>query len=250
MADNKRGFKVWTSILSDDDFDTHTTGVLESIGRFTLLGAYVAAHGIKGEAIIREARLLAMMRVQSIDDLRKELPFKNVALRRCESDNGKISVSMRNWLKYQEDSNVYQRVKDWRKRQKCNGTRGEEKRGEDNRREEKKKQQQIAPSATRPEPAPFIPSCARTRQAEDALAGCKKVSLYEKSVIESWNTAYPDVDLAGEILKCEAWAQSKGITRSPKGWQRTLNLWLSKEQDGSKGSTSKSDNLHHESEYA
>lgn len=50
-----------------------------------------------------------------------------------------------------------------------------------------------------------------------------------------WSQAYPDVDVGGEILKCDAWGESNAVTRSPKGWSRTLNTWLKREQDRRKG---------------
>lgn len=50
-----------------------------------------------------------------------------------------------------------------------------------------------------------------------------------------WSQAYPDVDIGKEILKCDAWGVSNVVTRSPKGWARTLNTWLKREQDRLKG---------------
>lgn len=50
-----------------------------------------------------------------------------------------------------------------------------------------------------------------------------------------WSQAYPDVDIGEEIMKCDAWGESNRVTRSPKGWARTLNTWLKREQDKKQG---------------
>lgn len=85
------------------------------------------------------------------------------------------------------------------------------------------------------EPEPWSPKSDRAKQASDVLSRCRRVRLKEPSVIEQWELAYPDVDLAAEISKCEAWAESNSVTRTPRGWTRTLNTWLAKEQDKTKG---------------
>jgi hypothetical protein len=54
MADNKRWFKVWTSILSDPDFDDLPNDI---IGIWTKLGALVAKHGEKGKIIVTNTQL-------------------------------------------------------------------------------------------------------------------------------------------------------------------------------------------------
>lgn len=64
------------------------------------------------------------------------------------------------------------------------------------------------------------------------LPTLKRVNLREPGTLfEVWKTAYPDVGIKQQILACDAWAVSKSIRRSPKGWARTLNTWLRKEQD-------------------
>ena len=78
MADQKRWFKVWTSILSDDDFDASIPGVLSSVGRFVLLGAYLALHGSNGICDIRKEKLFTMLQVKNIDELHAEISLKNV----------------------------------------------------------------------------------------------------------------------------------------------------------------------------
>lgn len=66
--------------------------------------------------------------------------------------------------------------------------------------------------------------------------GLKRVKLKNpESLFPVWKQAYPDVDLLEEIKKCDAWGESNAVTRSPKGWARTLNTWLKREQDRRKG---------------
>lgn len=89
------------------------------------------------------------------------------------------------------------------------------------------------------DPEPYKPSSDRAVKAVEALAKCVRVRLKEPSVLDAWCTAYPDVNLATEILKADAWGASKAVTRSPAGWQRTMNTWLSKAQDEFKRPDSK-----------
>ena len=55
MADQKRWFKVWTTILHDPDFRTMP---VEDVGRWVLLGALIAAHGDYGGVRIPRLRYL------------------------------------------------------------------------------------------------------------------------------------------------------------------------------------------------
>jgi hypothetical protein len=82
----------------------------------------------------------------------------------------------------------------------------------------------------------YTPSSDRTKAAADALSKCKRVGVLRLEVLETWANAFPHVDLASEIMKCEAWAESKGVTRTARGWTKALNSWLSKAQDSVKGS--------------
>lgn len=85
-------------------------------------------------------------------------------------------------------------------------------------------------------PVAYTPSSDRTKAAADALSKCKRVGVLRLEVLETWANAFPHVDMAGEILKCEAWAESKGVTRTVRGWQKSLGTWLSKAQDSTRGS--------------
>jgi hypothetical protein len=84
-------------------------------------------------------------------------------------------------------------------------------------------------------PVAYEPSNDRTKLALAALLKCERVQLARPAILESWSAAFPHVDLAGEIAKAEAWAQSKDVKRSPKGWAKALNSWLGKAQDKARG---------------
>ena len=65
----------------------------------------------------------------------------------------------------------------------------------------------------------------------DALVKCQRVKITNTAVILAWESAFPDVDLARELLKADAWAVANNVTRTGKGWARTMTTWLGKEQD-------------------
>lgn len=69
-------------------------------------------------------------------------------------------------------------------------------------------------------------------EMERILPTLKRVKLENPAMLfEVWKAAFPDVGIEKCILACDAWAVSKNVTRTPKGWSRTLNTWLGKEQD-------------------
>lgn len=133
MADNKRWFKVWGTILSDP---CHANMSLEDVGRWVRLGALIVQSGENGTIEISPPAnvFLALFNVPDFDALESALNvLPNVCVRREKSDNGKITVIMENWIKYQCDSTVYERLKRYRKSHRDNGLRGEERRGEEKR---------------------------------------------------------------------------------------------------------------------
>lgn len=54
-----------------------------------------------------------------------------------------------------------------------------------------------------------------------ALDRTQRVKVTGPAVIEAWDAAFPDVNIAGELAKADAWAVANSVTRSPKGWART-----------------------------
>lgn len=75
--------------------------------------------------------------------------------------------------------------------------------------------------------------------AVKALEGCQRLKLPPGAILMAWAKAFPDVNLAGEIAKADAWAVANKVTRSPKGWARTMQTWLGKEQDRARGGMKK-----------
>ena len=135
MADQKRWFKVWTSILSDPDISELS---LEDVGRWVFLGALIAEHGERGSVALGEKTIRSKFQIPSLESIEEAFNrLPNVVLRRLENDNGKFIVTMNNWNKYQIDSTGYERQKRYRQHQNDNGLRGEEKRREEIRREKK-----------------------------------------------------------------------------------------------------------------
>jgi hypothetical protein len=141
MADNKKWFKVFNSILTDPSF---LDLPVEKIGQWTLLGALISLHGNGGKITIKEATLAKLLRIRNDNNMDLFLPrndnandnilvLPNVEMKRDESDNGKVTVIMKNWSKYQLDSTGYERLKRHRAKQNDNGVR------EDKKREDKTK---------------------------------------------------------------------------------------------------------------
>jgi hypothetical protein len=116
VADNKRWFKVWTTLLVDmiaDDIP------LEDIGRFTVLGCLLAKKGKKGKIKLTKSTKKTFLKCEKLP----EKFMKNFNVKSDETDNDKTIVSLKNWNKYQKDSTGYKRLKEWRKKQNDNDAR-------------------------------------------------------------------------------------------------------------------------------
>ena len=122
MADNKKWFKVWTTILLDEEFEDLSDDL---IGKWTRLGARIALIGKAG--VMRFKSIQKLMKFLKVDSENKtikiinELP--NVSLKGKnnvkidgvlgkkggqklpqKSEYGEITVTFDNWKKYQEDT--------------------------------------------------------------------------------------------------------------------------------------------------
>ena len=139
MADNKKWFKVWTSILADPDLWTLS---LEDIGRWAMLGALTALHGANGVITTSEKALSTFLRCTGTEVENTLLALHNVSVEYVKNSNGTFTVTILNWQKYQEDSTVAERQKRFRDRER-NGLRREEKRGEERRGELKENTREI-----------------------------------------------------------------------------------------------------------
>ena len=132
MADQKKWFKVWTSILSNGNFAEMS---LEDIGRWTLLGAAIALDGDSGSLLVpgEGKELCRILRVENLDEAKRAIERITSAVweqsfpqgrgklstgqKSFPQDRGELStgpeghkmygtksVRFRNWYTYQEDS--------------------------------------------------------------------------------------------------------------------------------------------------
>ena len=124
MADQKKWFKVWTSILSNANFAEMS---LEDIGRWTLLGAAIALDGDKGTLEIpgEGKELCRILRVKDLAEAAYTLKRIKSAALEVQKASGAKSVRYRNWYTYQEDSRRLER------RSRTAQRRGEEKRSKE-----------------------------------------------------------------------------------------------------------------------
>jgi len=202
MSDQKKWFKVWTSIIDDPDFEEMS---LEDIGRWTLLGASTALNGSKGVLQVpgEGKHLCRLIRVSSFNDAKTVISRLPKVVLNCHDVR---TVTFSNWLKYQvDDSSKRQEMSRSKKRR-------EEKREEEKRRENKKKKttpngvaKEKAASQVKPSrPSPDDPDWVKSLKA---------------------NPAYQGIDVDRMIGKMRAWCEVRGKepTRA-----RLLN-WLNRE---------------------
>ncbi len=125
MADLKRWFKVWTTILEDPHFQELS---LEDIGRWVLLGAMTASVGVAGQLDVpgtgrRVCEALRLPDLEAVKKLLERLP--SIILEEGKKRHGDFAVTWSNWHKFQVDSTMAERAQASRSKR-----RGEEKRGE------------------------------------------------------------------------------------------------------------------------
>ncbi len=205
MSDQKKWFKVWNSILTDPSF---LDLPIEQIGRWTLLGALISLHGENGQITLSHDALCKLLRVQNDNGLM--LP--NVAFKRDESDNGMITVIMKNWLKYQLDSTGYERLKKFRKSKMITvQDKTKIRLREDNTKSREEKKILYA--------------------SEDYSELAKnQIEYYLNTKRDFYSKAYPGISLDQETQKAIAWVISNPKNRKTD-FQRYLNGWLSRAQN-------------------
>ena len=111
MADQKKWFKVWTSILIDPH---HSNMSLQDVGRWTRLGALTVSQGDHGKLVlIPPAKTFSLlMDCANLEDAIMSIKvLPNVQIERGDNDNRTITVIIKNWFKYQMDSTGYERLK-------------------------------------------------------------------------------------------------------------------------------------------
>lgn len=129
MGDNLKWFKVWTSILSDPGFSMLT---FEDWGRWLKLVALIAAHGKNGTLTASENFFAVSLETGTLMITLTRVSSLNIE---AKNDNGTVTVTLKNWSKYQAKSSSYKRVKRWRETHRVTL---DKKRQEETRQEEKK----------------------------------------------------------------------------------------------------------------
>ncbi len=206
MGDNKRWFKVWNSILTDPSFMDLP---LEQLGRWVLLGALLCLHGENGKITLSKDSLYSLLRVKNDNGL----VIPNTVFEECVEDNGKLTVTMKNWSKYQLDSTGYERLKKFRNSRNDNGLR------EEKRREEKTK--------TKTKKNTLVET------QEQYFEKCKsELPKILESNRETLKKAYPGIDLDIQTAKALAWLFANPKNKK-KNLSRFLNNWFGSNQERS-----------------
>lgn len=115
MADQKRWFKLWCSAPADDDLQALPPALRWA---WVALGAYTKEHGTNGIVKISasNAALAAQMGV-AVEELNSSiLRLPHLTVKESANSNGEFTVTWDNWTKYQEDSTVARRQKEFRAR--------------------------------------------------------------------------------------------------------------------------------------
>ena len=194
MADQKRWFKVWTSIVANAHFAEMS---LEDIGRWALLGAATALDGDRGQLEVpgQGKELCRLLRVDDIDAARHALKrLHSVQFEEGQNRHGDFFVTWNNWNKYQEDSTQAARQKTSRSKR-----RGEEKRRED------------------PPVAPL--------SSQGSGTGRNEVQVDEAVRKYQPLEAYRLIDVRQAVLNCQNWC----VTRKKALTDRRLVNWLNSE---------------------
>ena len=217
MADQKRWFKVWVSILDDPHFQELS---LEDIGRWTLLGALTAFVGTKGRLRTPAGarRLREALRMNGADPLKEVIErLPSVSFEEGKKDNPERCVTWTHWQRYQRDSTVAERVKRLRSKR-----RGEEKRSRGEVEEKRKPPPSIPPPVQFHVPARIEEALGRAPTLH-AVAKLHTPAFWQAQV-----RANSGVNFADEILKAEAWLTSNPGRAPRKDLARFLHNWLAR----------------------
>jgi hypothetical protein len=190
MADNKRWFKVWTSILSDPGLQVIP---LEDWGRWIKLMALTAMHGENGNVTVPVTYLQQQLCIKDL--MCVALP--NIEI---ESDDVTVTVTIKNWAKYQAFSESYERVQKFREKQKA----------------------VTVTNVTNPLPDKIRRDKKRIEKKllKDIL------SEHEKTFCD----AYPGINLQNETAKAQAWLDSNPKNKK-SNLKRFLNNWFNRAQE-------------------
>ena len=108
MADQHRWFKLWCSAPSDDHIQTLPPSLRWAWAAF---GAYTKLHGSKGEVSVSATnRALAAELGVTVEELIPTLKLlPNVCVIESENSHDRVSVTWKNWVRYQEDTTQAER---------------------------------------------------------------------------------------------------------------------------------------------
>ena len=194
MADQKKWFKVWTSILDDPHFQELS---LEDIGAWTLLGAMTAKVGNRGTLAVpgsarRLREVVRQHEMKDVEALFRRLP--SVLFGEAPDANGDRAVTWKNWRKSQEDSSVAARVSRLRSKRRL-----EERRGDEN--------------------PPVAPPDVAGKRGTDRIEVDEAVRKYQPLEV------YRLIDVRQAVLNCQNWC----VTRKKALTDRRLVNWLNGE---------------------
>lgn len=99
IADQKKWFKVWTTLL----MDTHIPN--NELGMFTRLGCAIAFRGLNGKLVTTKQSLHSILSIPA----EKEIPqsfLDNFNVQIQLNGNDKITVTFKNWYKFQVDNSI------------------------------------------------------------------------------------------------------------------------------------------------
>jgi hypothetical protein len=214
MADQKRWFKVWTSIVANAHFAEMS---LEDIGRWTLLGAATALDGDRGTLPVPGLgkELCRLVRVDTLEAAQDALlRLRSVHFEEGKNGHDESSVTWSNWIKYQEDSTQAERQKKSRSKR-----RGEEKRGEEKR----------IPLRTPPvddaKPIPHSILDALSRTPTLGATPRLRTPKFWHAIIHATGGR---VEYGSELLKAEAWLTANPTRAPRKDLARFVLNWMTR----------------------
>ena len=183
MSDQKKWFKVWTSLLIDCD---HLSNA--DVGAWVRLGCRIALVGDSGKVRFEQGwEHLAKFLKCSVEDAQACVKrVHGITIEEGKTVHDELTVSFEKWYEYQEDSTYKERLKRTRDKR-----RGEEKRGEEIRGEE------IIRRATR-YPDDFLVSdeireWAKIKQLPDPnteLEAFRDYHVSKASTFKDWDAAF------------------------------------------------------------
>jgi len=220
VADNLRWFKVWTHLINDPHFQELS---LNDMGRWTLLGAYVAQHGIKGRLRVppQASRLCQILRCDRCDLKSVLNVLPNVLFEEGKTDNDDMTVTMQNWLKYQVDRTVAERVKRLRSKRREDKIREDEIRIEEKDLSSDLKQVQ----SSAPPVDPYILSCLEQTTNLKSLGNGKHGAFWK--TLEIAYDSYDFIYFEEQIKKADAWiAANPSRKPTERGLPRFFRSWM------------------------